>query len=119
MKVVLCKPHALAQITDIEESLKSIQRVVEGIIEIVYPFEDNAVLVCNDEGKINHLPLNRPLFDSKGNFLDIIAGTFFICAYNEKDLASLSDEQAEKYFKKFWLPLFFNKCPSEGHLLKE
>ena len=32
------------------------------LYRIVYPFEDNAAIVCNDEGKINGMPLNRALY---------------------------------------------------------
>ena len=38
--------------------LEEMQRMVGGIIEIVY-FDDNTVMVINEEGKLLGLPLNR------------------------------------------------------------
>ena len=51
----------------------------KGYIEILYPFDDPIALVCNEEGKLLGLPLNRSLRDSCGQNYDAIAGTFFLC----------------------------------------
>ena len=42
----------------IEHTLKNLQKIVGGYIEILQ-LDYNTDLVCNDEGKINRLPLNR------------------------------------------------------------
>ena len=47
-------------------------------------------VICNDEGKVNHLPLNRVLEDC-----DIIAGTFFICGIRGENFSSLTEQQAQ------------------------
>lgn len=74
MKVVICEPGQYARIAEIEPTLTAEQKVVGGLIDCVYPWpNDMAALVCNDEGKLNGLPLNRALED-----YDVIAGTFFI-----------------------------------------
>ncbi|HJG87590.1 MAG TPA: DUF3846 domain-containing protein [Pseudoflavonifractor capillosus] len=45
----------------IENSLESMRAVVGGLIQSVYPFDEPVVLVCNDEGKLLVLSLNRCL----------------------------------------------------------
>ena len=62
--------------------------------------------VCNDEGKILNLPLNRALRDSSGRVYDIVAGIFFLCAApaDKDNFASLTDEQAQTCLKYFAVP---------------
>lgn len=92
------------------------QQVVGGDIEIFY-LEDDVVLVCNDEGKVKDLPLNRAVFDDHHRLVDVIAGDFFICSAPESSshFASLSAEQMEKYRKTFEKPLRFIKTPDGLH----
>ena len=40
------------------------QSLVEGDIEEYMPFEDEVAIICNDEGKMNGLPLNRAVYSS-------------------------------------------------------
>lgn len=47
-------------------NLKSMQSVVGGYIQAYYPWLEEVVIVCNDEGKINGMPLNRPAFGERG-----------------------------------------------------
>lgn len=108
MKVVIVEPLTSARIADIEESLDAYQRIVGGYIECVYPFTD-ACIVCNEEGKMRGLTLNRELTDSNGNIVDIISGTFFIVGLGEDDFKSLTDEQAESYRAMYAEPKMFVK----------
>lgn len=55
------------------------QELVDGYIETYEPFEDEAIIVCNEEGKINSMRMNRAVRDKDGNIRDIICGPFFIC----------------------------------------
>lgn len=61
IRVVLLEPGKLACTADIDSTLKGMQRVVGGDIEGYYPFEEEVCIVCNDEGKVNGLPLNRAI----------------------------------------------------------
>ena len=106
-KIVLVEPNKTARIVEMNLSLENMQKTVGGLIQAVYPFEDEVALVCNDEGKIMGLPLNRGLTDKKGNIYDIVAGTFFICGLSEDNFAGLTDEQADLYLKKFLHPQKF------------
>lgn len=61
--VVMLEPGKLAKVTEINSSLASMQAAVGGgLIEAVYPFEEEVCVVCNEEGKINGMPLNRALY---------------------------------------------------------
>ena len=76
IKVLLIKPLKPPEVVEIDDTLEAMQRTVGGDIEAVYPFEEPVALVCNDEGKIMGLPLNRSLRDDGGSIYDIIAGDF-------------------------------------------
>ena len=65
--------------------------------------------VCNDEGKLTGLPLNRALRDEDGRMYDAVAGTFLVVGLGEEDFASLSPELAQKYEKQFHQPETFLK----------
>ena len=81
------------------------QQTVGGDIEAYYPFEEQVCIVCNEEGKINGLPLNRAIRDADtGDIADIIAGTFFICDCSGESFGSLSLEQQKRYLEKYRLP---------------
>ena len=43
-------------VKEIDGNLESMQEIVGGYIEAIYPFDDPIALVCNDEGKINRPP---------------------------------------------------------------
>lgn len=62
MRVVLCEPGKLARVTYIQPGLESMQRIVGGYIEPYYGFEEEVCIVCNEEGKIQGLPLNRAVY---------------------------------------------------------
>ena len=107
MKVVICEPGQYARIAEIEPTLKAEQEIVGGLIDCVYPWPNDMVgLVCNDEGKLNGLPLNRALED-----YDVIAGTFFICGISGENFCSLTEEQRARYLQKFRAPEVFAQTP--------
>ena len=104
MKVIIVEPNEKARIAEIDNSLETLQSIVGGYIECIYPFDDNAGIICNEEGKLIGLEPNRALRNDEGNIYDIIFGTFIITGLTEDDFGSLTDEQAEKYLSKFILP---------------
>ena len=114
MKILKIAPGAAPQVLEIEHTLNAMQELVEGTIEAIYPFDDTVALVCNDEGKLLGLPLNRAIRDpATGQILDIIAGTFFICSLSEDDFASLTDEQINRYTHMFRHPEAFIQSDSQ------
>ncbi len=101
IRILIIKPDTKPFVEDIDGSLESMQKVVGGYIQAVYPFDDNVVLVCNEEGKILDLPPNRPLKNNEGEITDMICGDFFIAGEGEEDFVSISDEQIDEYTKIF------------------
>lgn len=107
--VVACHPGQRASIQTIDASLSGMQKFVGGLIEAVYPWNEPVCIVCNDEGKINGMELNRALRDENGRMYDIVAGSFFIADCSGENFGSLSQEQQQRYLKKFEKPeQFFN-----------
>lgn len=109
MTVVACYPGKTAQVIEIDGSLESMQQFVGGYIEAVYPFDDPVAIICNEEGKLNGLPLNRALYNEDGEMFDIAHGNIIICGLGEEDFASLQGELLEKYLEKFKQPETFVK----------
>ena len=105
MRAVLVEPGETARTVEMGTGLRDLQSAVMGYIETCYPFEDqNALIVCNEEGKINGLPANRAIYDSEGDLADIICGPFVVCSFDGEDFASLSDEQIGRYTEQFRYP---------------
>ena len=89
---------------EIDPGLHSLQAEVGGDIAATYPFSDPVELVCNDEGKLIGLELNRGLRDEDGNLYDIMAGTFLVVGLSEDSFTSLTPEQVQKYTEHFKQP---------------
>ena len=109
MRILVVEPERKPEVREIDGSLKSMQEIVGGLIQPVYPFDDTVVLVCNDEGKLMNLPANRGLRDKDGQIYDIVCGTFFLCAApaNSDHFTSLTLEQIERYEELFHTPEMF------------
>lgn len=109
MKILVIKPMQTPKVKEIESSLESMQKEVGGYIQAIYPFEDSVALICNEEGKLIGLPLNRALRDESGEIYDIVCGTFFLCSAppDEENFSSLSDEQIEHFSKLYQHPELF------------
>ena len=63
--------------------------------------------ICNEDGKLDGLPLNRALRDSDGDIYDIVAGKFFIVGLGESDFTDLPHELAERFAEQFRQPEMF------------
>lgn len=107
MNVLMVEPGKAPYETQIGNDLRSMQGAVGGYIQAVYPYEEPVALVCNEEGKLDGLPLNRALRDSDGDVYDIIAGNFFIAGLGESDFTDLSHELAERFAEQFRQPELF------------
>lgn len=95
IRILKIEPQKVPYEKEINNDLEGIQGEVEGLFECIYLDED-CTLVCNEEGKLNGMELNRRV----GN--DIIAGPFFIVGdSNDGEFISLTDEQVEQYKKEF------------------
>ena len=109
MQVVVVEPKKKPMVQDISPDLESMQRIVGGFIQAIYPFDEPVALICNEEGKLLNLPLNRALRDDEGNVYDIISGTFFVCAAppDSDRFEGLTDQQVKTYIERFATPEMF------------
>ena len=95
MRVIIVEPNQAPKVELIKNTLEAQQEVVGGYIEEIYLAND-AVVICNEEGKMRDLDANRKIGS------DIIAGTFFIAGDDGSEyLVSLTDEQIDTYMEQF------------------
>lgn len=108
MQVLQINPGRSPKVVTIDGSLKSMQKLVGGFIQAIYPFADPVAIVCNDEAKLMGMEPNRALrHPETGEVYDIICGPFFVCGLGEEDFDSLSEELVRKYEEKFHYPELF------------
>ena len=70
--VLIVEPGKEPYVKEIDSGLESLQHEVGGCIEAIYPYEDPVALVCNEEGKLEGLPLNRALRDEDGDIYSFL-----------------------------------------------
>ena len=106
INVLLCEAGKRARMVEMEDNLEAMQKLVGGLIEEYMPFEDDVALICNDEGKMLGLPMNRAIPGEDGKIMDVICGDFFICyaPIESERFLSLPPELEEKYKEKFYWP---------------
>ena len=88
IKVLALLPMELPKEIELDNTLEAMQKFVGGLIECITlsDTDSEVTLVCNDEGKLLGLPLNRPLWDGA----DVLAGPGFLAGCdNEGNLTSL------------------------------
>lgn len=99
LKILIVEPNKPPVISEIEDDYKAMQNVVGGLISSFYPFDDNAFIFCNDEGKLIGLEGNRRIGET------VLAGTFFIVGDgHDGECISLTDDQIQKYTEMFSKP---------------
>lgn len=96
IKVLVVEPMEPCRVQE-TTGLRDMQSIVGGPIQAIYPFWESVALVCNETGKIQGLPYNRPLFGKNGCPYDIICGNFFVAGIGEEDFISLTEEQIQRY----------------------
>ena len=101
INILVVEPRKEPRRATVADTLKTLQDIVGGPIEVGCYLPQQVMLICNGEGKNAGLPPNRP---SPANPGDCIHGTFLLCGYEGEHFASLSDEQRETFQKYFALP---------------
>jgi len=94
IQVIRVRPHQEPELITIDSTLRALQREVGGYIEMV-TLSNTAVAVCNEEGKILGMELNRRVG------ADIIVGTFLITGYRGSETVSLSEKDILVYMELF------------------
>lgn len=103
--VLVVEPGKVPYTKEIGDDWRAFQAEVGGTFQIIYPGYDPVGLVCNDDGKLLGLPLNRGLLDDDGELYDVVAGTFFLVGLGGGGTTvSLTDDQIRKYEQRFHDP---------------
>ena len=84
LTVLLIEPERYPKVVQISSDLKSLQQAVGGWIEAVYPWEDKAAIILNEEGKINPKKL-AAVSRLAGNSYAEIGEIFDLARPNEKE----------------------------------
>ena len=106
MKVLMIRPGKRPEKKEIEDAFECLQSAVEGYIEELSLFDDNAVILLNEEGKTLGLEPNRAVYDERGEVSDVIFGNFLIVGTDDEkgNYCSLSEEQLAKYEEMYKTP---------------
>ena len=104
INVILCEPGKTAHVISIANRLESLQEIVGGFIEVICPFDDPVAIICNEEGKLNGMELNRTLRNFAAKTCDILVGPFLVIGLRENNFTSLPIELQKKYFTMFEHP---------------
>ena len=107
LKVLVKKVDEMPEIKTIDSSLESLQKVVGGLIEVVY-ITDDILLIINEEGKINDSEMNFTwvTIEEEENkfyyhFKDFIFGDVFFVGDGGSTFKSLTDEQIHSIVASF------------------
>ncbi len=102
ISVLKVAPGEHPRMVELSNDLDSLQKAVsigtdyQGLIELI-SIDDETLLLCNEEGKLNGLEPNRRF---RG---DVICGVFYVVSQDsEGDLASLSPAMQDRYSRMFW-----------------
>lgn len=96
MNVLIVEPGCAPYEKEIY-GLQEMQAVVGGLIQAIYPYEEQVALVCNEEALLLGLPFNRSVEGGYGG----VGGTFFLCGIEADNFCSLTPEQVQVYKEKF------------------
>ena len=98
-RMLVIESHKAPYEAVIPDKLESLQEAVGGYIEITYPFDDNAIVISNEESKLIGMDGNRRVNGQ------IYAGPMLISADDGSgELTDLTDDQIAKYTEMFRNP---------------
>ena len=78
---------------EIRNSLKELQRYVGGLIQAVH-LTQSVIVICNDEGKLQQLPINRARIDND-QVIDYFVGNILCVRHSGEEFASIEPEDIE------------------------
>lgn len=83
IRVIIKRPdEEWGHVTHISNRLENLQNTVGGYIECV-SLDEKTVVICNEEGLLQHLPYNVKLNNS------MFVGTIIICSIKDEEFADL------------------------------
>ena len=100
MQVMLIRNKSNPVMIDVHHDLLSFQHLVDGMIEVVEPFQDDAVvLVCDENARDKGKAVNR-IIDNKMD----VCGDFFLCGQKDDQLCDFPADKEYYYNAMFHLP---------------
>lgn len=94
MKILYFSMGEPPKLVTVKKDLGVLQALVGGYLEVLQPWDDNILLVCNDEGKFS-FKINRLLLGSIK--YDCIYGPFFLCGVDGCEFADFPADLVDKY----------------------
>lgn len=85
IRVIVKDPGRRAQLREIPNTLEELQRIVGGFIETIR-FDEQSVLIVNEEGKLRGLPLNFIVWN------DSIVGPAIVAGVSGEDFTDVSNQ---------------------------
>ncbi len=77
--ILVVRPGEASEWMQIPNTLKAMQKIVDGKIELVRLWDNDVAVVCNEEALLMDLPPNRIVCHPSGNVWGLLCGTFFLC----------------------------------------
>ena len=100
IRVIIVEPMKVPRTEYITPDNEGIHSVIGDYYEMVRPWPDGVILLCDENGKYKRLDKNRYIPEIG----DTIAGTFILCSIKDYDVYGLSDEQCRRYTDMFKYP---------------
>lgn len=117
IEVLMVEPMKEPRKVILDNNLEALQTAVSigadyrGLIEII-PLDDDALILCNEEGKIIGLEPNRRLLS------DVLCGVFYVTGQDKSgNLCSLSAERMAYYKDFFAEPEVISREEAENALI--
>lgn len=104
IKVVYVRIASQPKVITIDNSLETMQKLVDGMIECLEPWSDQVSIICNEEAILEGKSFNRLISSDRweSDFEIGVFGDFLICSFDDEgDFSSLSERQIETYTKMF------------------
>ncbi|MBQ3935410.1 MAG: DUF3846 domain-containing protein [Clostridia bacterium] len=109
IRMLVLEPGKTPYEKTVSDELKSLQTEVGGLIEITYPFDDNAIVIGNEEAKLIGMEGNRRINGS------VYAGPLLIAGDDGRGgMTDLTDEQVKKYSDMFQTPEYIPQSEVEA-----
>lgn len=114
LQILLVKPGRPSEMITAPNDEGELERLIESDSVTIYPFNDPVALIHGTQHDMSSAPLNRCVTTTKGDQL-MITGSFLIVGWSGEKFASLSEEMADKYLKKFFKTPLFIRNPDQSY----
>lgn len=99
IQVLVVEPRKAPCLREVEES--DFHSILGGDYSVTHPFGPEVAVLCQEDGRESGLEWNRALYNGRGQVYDVIAGTFLVAGIDGDKIASLPDDLANKYNRRF------------------